>query len=205
MERRKCTYTLFWYLLYLCLSDGFVFLYCRGWTYGPRVRNPNSILGVLVRENFPGLVQMPGPDEVPQPGLFWEHYRAAPAPPETTINGVECHTRADMVINGFWVISVSHNKILIIASWCTHQCCLVLLQVYYKVDESKEQEAADVIVAEATRLLQNTRHEMRVQAVRDYYAKQGRKRSKKDCRKKFLTKAQYMTVTLLKSSIVCVI
>jgi len=46
---------------------------------------------------------------------------------------------------------------------------------------------------------------MRVQAVRDYYAKQGRKRSKKDCRKKFLTKAQYMTVTLLKSSIVCVI
>ena len=160
---------------------------------------------MLVRENFPGLVQMPGPDQVPQPGLFWEHYRATPAPPETTINGVECHTRADMVINGFWVISVSHNKILIIASWCTHQCCLVLLQVYYKVDESKEQEAADVIVAEATRLLQNTRHEMRVQAVRDYYAKQGRKRSKKDCRKKFLTKAQYMTVTLLKSSIVCVI
>src|ERR1041385_542437 len=99
---------------------------------------------------------------------------------------------------GFWVISVSHNKILTIASWCTHQC-VVLLQVYYKVDESKEQEAEDVIVAEATHLLQNTRHEMRVQAVRDYYAKQGRKRSKKDCRKKFLIRAQYMTVTLLKS------
>ena len=62
-----------------------------------------------------------------------------------------------------------------------------------------------MIVAEATRLLKNTRHEMRVQAVRDYYAKQGRQRSKKDCRKKFLTRAQYTTVTLLKSSIVCVI
>jgi hypothetical protein len=119
MERRKCTYTLFRYLLYLCLSDGFVFLYCRGWIYGNGVRNPNSILGVLVRENFPGLVQLPGPDEVPQPGLKWEHYCAAPAPPDTTINGVECHTRADMVINGFWVISVSHNKIMLL------QCCLV--------------------------------------------------------------------------------
>src|SRR3954466_7210079 len=115
MERRKFTYTLFWYLLYLNLSDGFVFLYCRGWTYDNGVRNPNSILGVLVRENFPGLAQLPEPDEVPQPGLKCEPYWAAPAPPKTTINGVECHTRADMVINGFWVISVSHNKILIIA------------------------------------------------------------------------------------------
>ena len=160
---------------------------------------------MLVRENFPGLVQIPGPDEIPQPGLKWEHYCAAPAPPDTTINRVECHTRADMVINGFWVISVSHNKILTIASWCTHQYCLVLLQVYYKVDESKEQEEADVIVAEATRILQNIRHEMRVQAVRNYYAKQGHKRSKKECRKKLLTRAQYLTVTLLKSSIVCLI
>ena len=93
-----------------------------------------------------------------------------------------------MAINGFWVISISHNKILTIANWCTHQCCLVLLQVYYKVDESKEQETEDVIVAEATRLLQNTRHEMRVQAVRDNYAKQGCKHSK-ECRKKLLTRA----------------
>src|ERR1041385_6167656 len=119
MERRKCTYTLFRYLLYLCLSDGFVFLYCRGWIYGNGVLNPNSILGVLVRENFPGLVQLPGPDEVPQPGLKWELYCAVPAPPDTTINGVECHTRADMVINGFWVISVSHNKIMLL------QCYLI--------------------------------------------------------------------------------
>ena len=77
--------------LYLCLSDGFVFLYCRGWTYGNGVRNPNSILGVLVRENFPGLIQLPGPDQVPQPGLFWEHYCAASAPSDTIINGFECH------------------------------------------------------------------------------------------------------------------
>ena len=91
-----------------------------------------------------------------------------------------------------------------ITTWCTHQC-LMLLQVYYKVDESKEQEVSDVIVAEATHFLQNTRHEMRVQEVCDYYAKQGHKRTKKECRKKLLTRTHYMTVTLLKSCIVCLI
>src|SRR4051812_30237335 len=109
-----------------------------------------------------------------------------------------------MVFNSFCVICYSHNKKLTITSWCTHQC-LMLLQVYYKVDESKEQEASDVIVAEATRILQNTRHEIRVQAVRDYYAKQGRKHTKKECHKKLLNRAQYMTVTLLKSCIVFLI
>ena len=89
------------------LSDGFAFLCCRGWTYAKGVRNPNGILGVLIRQNFPGLVQLPGEDQVPQPGLFWEHYVAAPAPPNTIINGVECETRADMVFNGFCVISLS--------------------------------------------------------------------------------------------------
>jgi len=187
------------------ISDGFAFFYCRGWKYANGVRNPNGILGVLVRQNFPGLVQLLGEDQVSQPGLFWDHYVAAPAPPNTIINGVECGTRADMVFNGFWVISVSHNKNLTIASWCTHQCCLVLLQVYYKVEESKEEDAANVIIGEVKRLLQNTRHEMRVQAVRDYYAKRGLKRTKKYCRTKLLTREQYMTVTLLKSSIVCLI
>ena len=46
---------------------------------------------------------------------------------------------------------------------------------------------------------------MRVQAIRDYYAKRGLKRTKKYCRNKLLTRERYMTVTLLKSSIVCLI
>ena len=49
-----------------------------------------------------------------------------------------------------------------------------------------EEEANNVLMQECTRLLQNTRHEMRVQAIRDYYAQRGKKLSKKDCRKKFL-------------------
>jgi len=55
------------------------------------------------------------------------------------------------------------------------------LQVYYKVDESMEEEANNVLIEECKHLLQNTRHEMRVQAIRDYYAQRGKKLSKKDC------------------------
>ena len=51
-----------------------------------------------------------------------------------------------------------------------------------------------VIEAECRRLLQNLRHEARVQAVRDYYASKGIKRSKTKCRGKFLSKEKYMKV-----------
>src|SRR3954470_9668624 len=98
------------------ISDGFfTFLYCRGWTYASGVRNPNGILGVLIRQNFPGLLKLLGDDLPPQPGLFWEHYIADEAPSNMTVNGVQCHNRADMVLNGFWVICFSHNENLRIA------------------------------------------------------------------------------------------
>ena len=71
----------------------------------------------------------------------------------------------------------------------------MLLQVYYKVDESMEEEANNVLMQECTCLLQNTRHEMRVQVIRDYYAQRGKKLSKKDCHKKLLKKEKYMMVT----------
>src|SRR3954470_14930374 len=45
-------------------------------------------------------------------------------------------------------------------------------------------------------LLQNLRHEARVQAVRDYYALRGIKKTKPACRDKFLSKEQYMKVIL---------
>ena len=102
--------------MFMQISNGFAFLYCRGWTYAKGVRNPNGILGVLIRQNFPGLVQLPVENSVPEPGLHWEHYVASQAPANMTINGVECHTRADMVLNGFWVISLLHNKNFTIAS-----------------------------------------------------------------------------------------
>ena len=48
---------------------------------------------------------------------------------------------------------------------------------------------------ECKRLLQSVRHEMQVQAIHDYYAKRGLKRSKAECRVKFLRREQYMMVT----------
>ena len=50
--------------------------------------------------------------------------------------------------------------------------------------------------SECKRLLQNLRHEARVQAVRDYYALRGIKKTKPACRDKFLSKEQYMKVIL---------
>ena len=45
--------------MFMKISNGFAFLYCMGWKYAEGVHNPNDILGVLVRQNFPGLVQFP--------------------------------------------------------------------------------------------------------------------------------------------------
>ena len=51
-----------------------------------------------------------------------------------------------------------------------------------------------VVEAECKHLLQNLWHEARVQAVRDYYALTGIKRSKTKCGIKFLSKEKYMKV-----------
>ena len=84
-------------------ANVFVFLFCRAWTYPEGARNPNCLLGVVLKEQFPGLVQLPGEGRVPEPGLTWPHYLAASAPPDERINIVDCRTRADMVVASFWV------------------------------------------------------------------------------------------------------
>ena len=68
------------------------------------------------------------------------------------------------------------------------------MQTFYRCLEEQEEAAAIDVEAECKRLLQNLRHEARVQAVRDYYASTGIKRSKTKCRVKFLSKEKYMKV-----------
>ena len=53
-----------------------------------------------------------------------------------------------------------------------------------------------VVETECKRLLQNLRHEARVQAVRDYYASKGIRRAKKKCRAKFLSRDKYLAVII---------
>ena len=68
------------------------------------------------------------------------------------------------------------------------------MHTFYRCFEEDEAKAARVLEAECKRLLQNLRHEARVQAVRDYYASTNIKMSKVKCRVKFLSKERYMKV-----------
>ena len=70
------------------------------------------------------------------------------------------------------------------------------MQTFYRCEEGYEEEADHVIHKECKRLLQNLRHEVRVQAVRDYYALHGIKKTKPAFHEKFLSKEKYMKVIL---------
>ena len=68
------------------------------------------------------------------------------------------------------------------------------MQTFYRCEEGYEEDAAHVIENVCKRLLQNLRHEARVQAVRDYYASTNIRRQKKKCRGKYPSKENYMKV-----------
>ena len=68
------------------------------------------------------------------------------------------------------------------------------LQTYYRCEEGYEEDAAKVIETECRRLLQNFRHEARVQAVRDYYASRRIRKDKAKCRDSKMEKEHYMKV-----------
>ena len=70
------------------------------------------------------------------------------------------------------------------------------MHTFYRCEEGYKEEAANVIDNVCKCLLQNLRHEARVQAVRDYYALRGIKKPKPACRDKFPSKEQYMKVIL---------
>ena len=59
---------------FLQISNALALSCCRGWDHHHSVRRPNSVLGVLCRQNFPGFVTLPGEGRLPQLGLSWEHY-----------------------------------------------------------------------------------------------------------------------------------
>ena len=68
------------------------------------------------------------------------------------------------------------------------------MQTFYRCLEEHEADAAMVLEAECRRLLQNLRHEARVQVVRDYYASTNIRRQKKKCRLKYPSEDKYMKV-----------
>ncbi|KAI4994135.1 hypothetical protein ZWY2020_029183 [Hordeum vulgare] len=102
----------------------------KGWIVAKGVCKPNSVLGVLCRQNFPGFVTLPGRER----------------------------------------------------------------ETYYTCEEGYEEDAAKVIETECRRLLQNIRHEARVQAIRDYYATRRIRLDKAKCRDAKMEKEHYMKV-----------
>ena len=117
MARSKLIYTYIlctFYHYVSAIANVFAFSLCRGWTYPENTRNPNCLLGALLREHFPGLVQLPGEGKVPEPGLNWEHYQAARLPENTHVNGFLCLSVADKVLADFWVTILFPNKKLTI-------------------------------------------------------------------------------------------
>ena len=61
-------------------------------------------------------------------------------------------------------------------------------------EEGYDEDAAKVIETECHRLLENFRHEARVQAVRDYYATLRIRLDKAKCRDAKMEKEHYMKV-----------
>ena len=94
---------------FLQITNALALSCCRGSDHHHSVRRPNSVLGVLIWQNFPGFVTLPGEGRLPELGLSWEHYVAAPALPEERVDGVFCETVADIVIWWFRVISPLQN------------------------------------------------------------------------------------------------
>ena len=68
------------------------------------------------------------------------------------------------------------------------------MQTLYRCEEGYEEECANVIENVCKRLLQNLRHEARVQAVRDYYATRRIRIDKAKCRDAKMEKEHYMKV-----------
>ena len=68
------------------------------------------------------------------------------------------------------------------------------LQTFYRCEEGYEDDAAKVIETECRRLLQNFRHQARVQPVQDYYASRRIRKDKAKFRDSEMEKEHYMKV-----------
>ena len=54
---------------FLQISNALALSCCRGWDHHHSVHRPNSVLGVLCRQNFLGFVTLPGEGRLPELGL----------------------------------------------------------------------------------------------------------------------------------------
>ena len=65
---------------FLQITNALALSCCRGWDHHHSVRRPNSVLGVLCRQNFPGFVTLPGEGRLSRAWVELGALRGCPGP-----------------------------------------------------------------------------------------------------------------------------
>ena len=162
---------------------------------GDHSRHVNGIIGLLIKEKFPGLVTR---GEVTEPAYTWGHYYAAPDARDR--EGREFPNRAERVKRELWVSFFRTTLVLLLyelheISWPNVWIRRVNMQDFFRCEEGHEARAADVTEKVAKKLVKDMHYEARVQAVIKYHAQHlGEKVNKQQARTIYLTMDQYLEV-----------
>uniref|UniRef100_J3M5E6 Uncharacterized protein n=1 Tax=Oryza brachyantha TaxID=4533 RepID=J3M5E6_ORYBR len=99
---------------------------CQWKTSGTKIRVPNSILTILLKQWFPGIVKFKGKDE---PAWTWKHYRVGPDSPEA--NQIRLPSRLHRVEEDFWLYFRWAEGTEQRARKVVHNCVRGLFQVLF--------------------------------------------------------------------------
>jgi hypothetical protein len=91
--------------MFATIANNFGFSLCRGWMLvgvEGEYRHVNDILGILLKEHFPGMVTLPGEGKVPESARTWDHYKACED--LGVANNIEFHNKAERDFAELWVI-----------------------------------------------------------------------------------------------------
>ncbi|KAE8804001.1 methionyl-tRNA synthetase [Hordeum vulgare] len=134
-----------------------------------KCRHVNCVIGILLKEHFPGMVTLPGEGNVPEVARTWDHYKACED--VGTFNNIEVHNKAERVFAKIWD--------------------------FYRCEDGKLEEAQVNVNIHCKKLVRNMFYDARIIVVRSYKASKGYKMATKTpATKIFLTKEEYMQVVI---------
>ncbi|KAI5016138.1 hypothetical protein ZWY2020_005989 [Hordeum vulgare] len=130
-----------------------------------KCRHVNGVIGILLKEHFPGMVTFPGEGNVLEVARTWEHYKACED--VGTFNNIEVHNKAEWVFAEIWD--------------------------FYRCKDGKLEEAQVNVNIHCKKLVRNIFYYVRIIAVHSYKAFNGYKMATKTpATKIFLTEEEYM-------------
>lgn len=157
---------------------------------GQKGRQINSILGLLIRQHYPGLVEFNG---VTQPPWTWAHFYAAEDSEHGSVAGrikaefwVSLHRTKFVKPNAF-IGRSSYNETI-------HDVCM---QDFFTCEPGHEEKAAQVQDRVCRARLGHLYHETRLQCIINHRADVfGEKVSKSEARGMTLTREEYELVSM---------